>query len=170
MSPPKGQAGSQVDRRVPRASARQGVYGPGDSGTWSDGRLSPGGSNGPFLCGKQTTFEGGMREPAIAWWPGHIPAGQVSQSRPCASPAVILGREALVPSLACSLRSFCHAHVSSGRESLYSACVDMLRDVTACVCVRACASASTPGDLAPGRHLGRAGRASSARLGHVHCR
>lgn len=39
---------------------------------------SPGGSNGPFLCGKQTTFEGGMREPAIAWWPGHIPAGQVS--------------------------------------------------------------------------------------------
>ncbi|XP_023646533.2 N-acetylgalactosamine-6-sulfatase isoform X1 [Paramormyrops kingsleyae] len=37
-----------------------------------------GGSNGPFLCGKQTTFEGGMREPAIAWWPGHIPAGTVS--------------------------------------------------------------------------------------------
>lgn len=36
-----------------------------------------GGSNGPFLCGKQTTFEGGMREPAIAWWPGRIPAGQV---------------------------------------------------------------------------------------------
>uniref|UniRef100_A0A287D0Y0 N-acetylgalactosamine-6-sulfatase n=1 Tax=Ictidomys tridecemlineatus TaxID=43179 RepID=A0A287D0Y0_ICTTR len=35
-----------------------------------------GGSNGPFLCGKQTTFEGGMRVPAIAWWPGHIPAGQ----------------------------------------------------------------------------------------------
>ncbi|CAB1339509.1 unnamed protein product [Coregonus sp. 'balchen'] len=37
------------------------------------------GSNGPFLCGKETTFEGGMREPAIAWWPGHIPAGMVSQ-------------------------------------------------------------------------------------------
>ncbi|KAK1163533.1 N-acetylgalactosamine-6-sulfatase [Acipenser oxyrinchus oxyrinchus] len=36
------------------------------------------GSNGPFLCGKETTFEGGMREPAIAWWPGHIKAGQVS--------------------------------------------------------------------------------------------
>uniref|UniRef100_H9H5I9 N-acetylgalactosamine-6-sulfatase n=1 Tax=Macaca mulatta TaxID=9544 RepID=H9H5I9_MACMU len=36
------------------------------------------GSNGPFLCGKQTTFEGGMREPALAWWPGHIAAGQVS--------------------------------------------------------------------------------------------
>nr|XP_054525565.1 N-acetylgalactosamine-6-sulfatase isoform X7 [Pan troglodytes] len=37
-----------------------------------------GGSNGPFLCGKQTTFEGGMREPALAWWPGHVAAGQVS--------------------------------------------------------------------------------------------
>ncbi|XP_053722724.1 N-acetylgalactosamine-6-sulfatase [Synchiropus splendidus] len=36
------------------------------------------GSNGPFLCGKQTTFEGGMREPAIAWWPGHVKGGTVS--------------------------------------------------------------------------------------------
>ncbi|XP_030271047.1 N-acetylgalactosamine-6-sulfatase [Sparus aurata] len=36
------------------------------------------GSNGPFLCGKETTFEGGMREPAIAWWPGHIKEGTVS--------------------------------------------------------------------------------------------
>ncbi|XP_005724416.1 N-acetylgalactosamine-6-sulfatase [Pundamilia nyererei] len=35
------------------------------------------GSNGPFLCGKETTFEGGMREPAIAWWPGHIKEGSV---------------------------------------------------------------------------------------------
>lgn len=39
--------------------------------------LFAGGSNGPFLCGKETTFEGGMREPAIAWWPGRIPAGTV---------------------------------------------------------------------------------------------
>lgn len=37
-----------------------------------------GGSNGPFLCGKQTTFEGGMREPSIAWWPGKIKGGSVS--------------------------------------------------------------------------------------------
>ncbi|KAE8608393.1 hypothetical protein XENTR_v10011492 [Xenopus tropicalis] len=37
-----------------------------------------GGSNGPFLCGKQTTFEGGMRVPGIAWWPGHVAPGQVS--------------------------------------------------------------------------------------------
>ncbi|CAF99713.1 unnamed protein product, partial [Tetraodon nigroviridis] len=39
-----------------------------------------GGSNGPFLCGKETTFEGGMREPAIAWWPGHIQEGAHSSS------------------------------------------------------------------------------------------
>ena len=26
------------------------------------------GSNGPLLCGKQTTFEGGMRTPTIVWW------------------------------------------------------------------------------------------------------
>lgn len=31
---------------------------------------SAGGSNDPFLCGKETTYEGGMREPTIAWWPG----------------------------------------------------------------------------------------------------
>ena len=39
--------------------------------------VSVGGSNGPFLCGKETTFEGGMREPSIAWWPGHIKPKQV---------------------------------------------------------------------------------------------
>ncbi|XP_071823584.1 N-acetylgalactosamine-6-sulfatase-like isoform X2 [Apostichopus japonicus] len=37
-----------------------------------------GGSNGPFLCGKETTFEGGMREPSIAWWPAHIQPGMIS--------------------------------------------------------------------------------------------
>ncbi|CAM9487350.1 unnamed protein product [Lampetra fluviatilis] len=37
------------------------------------------GSNGPFLCGKETTFEGGMREPAIAWWPGRIHPATVSR-------------------------------------------------------------------------------------------
>ena len=40
--------------------------------------FSSGGINGPFLCGKETTFEGGMREPTIAWWPGKIKPGQVS--------------------------------------------------------------------------------------------
>nr|XP_039261192.1 N-acetylgalactosamine-6-sulfatase-like [Styela clava] len=36
------------------------------------------GSNGPFLCGKQTTFEGGVREPTIAWGPGFVKPGQIS--------------------------------------------------------------------------------------------
>lgn len=40
--------------------------------------LFSGGSNGPFLCGKETTYEGGMREPTIAHWPGRVAAGTVS--------------------------------------------------------------------------------------------
>ncbi|XP_078505075.1 arylsulfatase A-like [Lissotriton helveticus] len=34
-----------------------------------------GGSSGLLKCGKGTTYEGGMREPAIAYWPGHIAPG-----------------------------------------------------------------------------------------------
>ncbi len=34
-----------------------------------------GADNGPLRGGKGTTFEGGMRVPTIAWWPGKIPAG-----------------------------------------------------------------------------------------------
>ena len=37
-----------------------------------------GGSNGPLLCGKQTTFEGGFRTPTIFWWPEKIPPNSVS--------------------------------------------------------------------------------------------
>ncbi|XP_065912196.1 arylsulfatase A-like [Dysidea avara] len=35
-----------------------------------------GGNAGPLRCGKGTTYEGGMREPAIAWWPGKIKPGK----------------------------------------------------------------------------------------------
>ncbi|XP_078066618.1 N-acetylgalactosamine-6-sulfatase isoform X3 [Mustelus asterias] len=54
------------------------VFFTSDNGAALISAPNQGGSNGPFLCGKETTFEGGMREPAIAWWPGHIAAGQIS--------------------------------------------------------------------------------------------
>jgi len=45
-----------------------------DNGPWlSCGKN--GGSAGPLTGGKFTTWEGGMREPMIAWWPGKIAAG-----------------------------------------------------------------------------------------------
>lgn len=34
-----------------------------------------GGSAGPLRGGKFSTWEGGEREPTLAWWPGHVPAG-----------------------------------------------------------------------------------------------
>lgn len=50
-----------------------------DNGPWLVMRTR-GGSAGLFHEGKGTTWEGGVREPAIAWWPGVIPAGSVSMS------------------------------------------------------------------------------------------
>lgn len=38
-----------------------------------------GGSAGLLRDGKGSTWDGGMREPTIAWWPGKIKAGQISQ-------------------------------------------------------------------------------------------
>ncbi len=47
-----------------------------DNGPWlSYG--THGGSALPLREGKGTTFEGGVRVPFVAWWPGRIPAGSV---------------------------------------------------------------------------------------------
>ena len=48
-----------------------------DNGPWLTFR-DHGGSAGLLKEGKGTTWDGGMREPTIAWWPGSIPAGTVS--------------------------------------------------------------------------------------------
>lgn len=50
------------------------------------------GSAGPLREGKGTSFEGGVRVPAIVHWPGHIPAGSASSA--------VLGLTDVVPTVA----------------------------------------------------------------------
>lgn len=45
--------------------------------------LQAGGSAGPLRAGKNTTYEGGLREPFIAWAPAFIPAGQTCREVAC---------------------------------------------------------------------------------------
>lgn len=42
-------------------------------------RKTPG-TAGPLRGGKHTVFEGGLRVPCIAWWPGKIPSGRVNDA------------------------------------------------------------------------------------------
>lgn len=46
----------------------------------SDNGGTPRGLNTPLRGHKGSTWEGGMREPTIAWWPGQIPAGTSSDA------------------------------------------------------------------------------------------
>ena len=47
-----------------------------DNGPWLI-QGKNGGEAGPLRGGKGGTFEGGMREPTLAWWPGHVSPGSV---------------------------------------------------------------------------------------------
>jgi len=48
-----------------------------DNGPWLS-KKHHGGSALPLRAGKGTTFDGGMRVPGIVRWPGHVPAGTVT--------------------------------------------------------------------------------------------
>lgn len=58
------------------------VFFTSDNGPWLT-QGEAGGSAGLLHEGKGSTWEGGMREPGIAWWPGRIPAGVVTHELAC---------------------------------------------------------------------------------------
>ncbi len=53
------------------------VFFSSDNGPWLIQKMQ-GGSAGPLREGKGSTWEGGMRVPGIAWWPGRIAPGGVT--------------------------------------------------------------------------------------------
>jgi arylsulfatase A-like enzyme len=54
-----------------------------DNGPWHLMFNVHGGSAGPLREGKGSTWEGGMREPCVMWWPGTIPAGVTNMDLAC---------------------------------------------------------------------------------------
>jgi arylsulfatase A-like enzyme len=58
------------------------VFFTSDNGPWLNKELA-GGSAGPLFEGKGSTWEGGMREPGIAWWPGRIKPATTTHELAC---------------------------------------------------------------------------------------
>ena len=58
------------------------VFFTSDNGPWLNKGLA-GGSAGPLFEGKGSTWEGGMREPGIAWWPGKIKPSRTTHELAC---------------------------------------------------------------------------------------
>jgi arylsulfatase A len=58
------------------------VFFTSDNGPWLVRELT-GGSAGLLREGKGSTWEGGMRVPGLAWWPGKIKAGSISREMAC---------------------------------------------------------------------------------------
>jgi arylsulfatase A len=81
------------------------VFFTSDNGPWII-KGERGGSSGLLRDGKGSTWEGGMREPGIAWWPGKISPGQVQ------------------PALASTMDLYATALKLAGREILTDRAVD----------------------------------------------
>ena len=62
----------------PRPGKNTIVWFTSDNGPWILKGLR-GGSSGLLRDGKGSTWEGGMRVPGLAWWPGKIPANTVNE-------------------------------------------------------------------------------------------
>ncbi|KAJ8603804.1 hypothetical protein CTAYLR_000219 [Chrysophaeum taylorii] len=85
----------QVKARTPRNTL---TFFTSDNGPWLIERLK-GGSAGLFFEGKQTTWEGGVREPAIIHWPGVIEPGGIRRALTATYDifATILGAAGIAP-------------------------------------------------------------------------
>ena len=68
--------------RRERLASKTFVFFTSDNGPWLNKQMA-GGSAGLLFEGKGSTWEGGMREPAIAWWPGKIKGGIVTRELAC---------------------------------------------------------------------------------------
>ena len=68
------------------------------------------GSAAPLREGKGTMFEGGCREPTLAWWPGKIPANSV-----CKEPAMTID---LLPTIAKLIGAKLPGHRIDGKNIL----------------------------------------------------